>query len=1027
MRLRALGLALLAWTSVAGAQTLDEAPPTTDPVEAAATLTGPIVSVVIATPLRGEDPWQRVGLSPGLAFTAARAREALRHALASGTFASGSVSARAVDGGVELVLRGERRYHLVDLDVRGASARDPELVREDADLHGDMTVTEATVTEALRRVEESYREAGFPDAHATAEWRETGTPGARELTLRVAEGVGLRARAVEITHVAAEFMSGAREAAGITAGDLAGPVRVRVGEEALTTWLRRTGFLDVRVVSSVTPLPDGGARVRYDVTPGSRYVMAWYGALSLPEESLLESLRLGEEQGFTDATPSSFAARVQDFYARRAWSDARVRASLAPETADGTRTLRFSIVEGRQVLVRSMRFPGATVLSEEELRTMVEEAARAELPATPHPYRGRIWRERTFTVGAYGTAAQRIVDAYRERGYLDAAVATPVTAREDTPEGPRLDVTLRVTEGPRSYVEELVFDGNRALPSAALAEAWGLPLGVALSYREVSEARVRLSDWYREKGYAFARVEPEIERSPDHTRARVRVVVHEGPRVRIGRVEVRGNSTTRDAVLRSRLDLREGDTFSLSGLRASQRQLYDLGVFSAVNVGLEDGDIEAPVKTLLVRVVQDRRVRLEMRAGFSLGQGARLGLEFALLDIGGFAMNLAVRPEAGYLLPVPLVAPTAPTNVEDWDIQRFSYRLPVSLAFPFLPGVGPRFSASLDAVVSRALQPWALALTTYGIGGTLTWRPIPRFSLSLTNELQNIDVGVFGDAGSIRGSFYTNCINSRRPQNPPQGWPDAATVAICDLQARQQAQSFVRYIPGRSLLFATRLGAVWDGRDNPLTPRSGYYASVTTEVLNLLGFDAAPGSTDAASKTPADRTLHVEARFTGYVPLFSRVVLALSARGGYNHTLSGSSATSTHPSRLFWLGGAGSMRGWTQNQLVPQDRLQSAPAAGVALAPGGDLYVNMVADLRVPLAFISNSFEVGAFLDVGNVWADATNFIDDFALRYSPGVGLRYVSPVGIVALDVGFVIAPVTSAGESVFQTLQFYLGNTL
>ncbi len=145
-----------------------------------------------------------------------------------------------------------------------------------------MTVTEATVTEALRRVEESYREAGFPDAHATAEWRETGTPGARELTLRVAEGVGLRARAVEITHVAAEFMSGAREAAGITAGDLAGPVRVRVGEEALTTWLRRTGFLDVRVVSSVTPLPDGGARVRYDVTPGSRYVMAWYGALASP-------------------------------------------------------------------------------------------------------------------------------------------------------------------------------------------------------------------------------------------------------------------------------------------------------------------------------------------------------------------------------------------------------------------------------------------------------------------------------------------------------------------------------------------------------------------------------------------------------------------------------------------------------------------------------------------------------------------------------------------------------------------------
>ncbi len=257
-----LALAALTLSATVAAQTLDEAPPTTEPVEAAPSLSGPIVSVVIATPLRGEDPWQRVGISPGVPFSAARAREALRHALASNTFASATVSARAVEGGVELVLRGERRYHLVDLDVRGASARDPELVREDADLHGDMAVTEATVAEALRRVEEAYREAGFLDAHVAAEWRETGTPGARELTLRVTEGVGLRTRSVEITHVAPELMSGAREAAAITEGDLAGPVRVRVGEQGLTTYLRRAGYLDVRVTSSVEPVPGGGARVR---------------------------------------------------------------------------------------------------------------------------------------------------------------------------------------------------------------------------------------------------------------------------------------------------------------------------------------------------------------------------------------------------------------------------------------------------------------------------------------------------------------------------------------------------------------------------------------------------------------------------------------------------------------------------------------------------------------------------------------------------------------------------------------------
>jgi outer membrane protein insertion porin family len=992
--------------------------PSVDPLAAGEGLVGPVTSVVLEPPLPGEDPWGRAGLARLTPFSAALARDALRHALASGTFASAEVSARAAPGGVEVLIRGPRRYRLVSIDVRGAVERDPEVVREDADLRADMSVTDAAVTEALRRVEGAYLDAGYPEARCRPEWSDTEVPGARRLTLRVIEGAGRRVREVVVEGAPPLLEAGVREAMAFGVGELASPQRVRTSGEGATAWLRRQGYLDVSVTPNVEPVEGGTGRgqvrVRVVIAAGPRSELAWFGVRALPEETLVEALRLGDEQGWTDSSAASFAARVQDVYARRGWIDARVRVEAAPDGASH-RTVRVYVHEGPQVFVRALRFEGATVLTAAELTELVEATARAELPSSPRPDRGYLLPDHTYDPAVYAAAAQRIVEAYRERGYLDAAVATPSTSRSTGASGPRLEVTFRITEGPRSFIEELAFDGNRTQPSAVVARVWGLPLGVPVSYREIGEARVRLADWYRERGHAFARVEPEVERSPDHTRARVRVMVHEGPRVRVGRVEVRGARAVLPSVVRARLALGEGDTFSLSAVRASQRQLYELGIFSAVNVGLEDGDVEAPVKTLLVRVVEERRVSLELRAGFSLGQGGRVGLEFAALDLGGVAMNLSVRPEAGYLFDVPLVAPTPPPeiNIDAWDVQRLTGRLPVSLAFPYVPGLGPRFGASIDGSLSRVLQPWSYELVTLGLGGTLTWRPVDHLSLSWTTEVQRINVGILGAATvqSLLRRLADSCARG--------------VMDDCNRFTNFQ-QGLRRYTAGVSDLVATRIGVVWDGRDNPLTPRSGLYASLNSEFLYLLGFSG-------VESQPSVATLHLEGRVTGYVPLPALgMVLTLSGRAGRNIALA--DRANSHPSRLFWLGGASSMRAWAQNQLPPPETIEDARRASptdraivVATAQGGEFYINLVADLRVPLAFLSPKLELGLFADLGNVWRTPPPIDEWYKLRVAPGVGLRGVLPVGIIALDVGFVVDPVAEAGESVFQTVQFYLGNTL
>jgi hypothetical protein len=116
---RALGLALSLVAGLGRAQSPPEEPasmPASPPGIEAFTLDpalqGPIVSVQVEPPLAGESPWTRTGLAPGSPFSGAAAREALRVALASGTFAEARLSARAVPGGVALMVRGERRYRL---------------------------------------------------------------------------------------------------------------------------------------------------------------------------------------------------------------------------------------------------------------------------------------------------------------------------------------------------------------------------------------------------------------------------------------------------------------------------------------------------------------------------------------------------------------------------------------------------------------------------------------------------------------------------------------------------------------------------------------------------------------------------------------------------------------------------------------------------------------------------------------------------------------------------------------------------
>jgi outer membrane protein assembly factor BamA len=194
---------------------------------------------------------------------------------------------------------------------------------------------------------------------------------------------------------------------------------------------------------------------------------------------------------------------------------------------------------------------------------------------------------------------------------------------------------------------------------------------------------------------------------------------------------------------------------------------------------------------------------------------------------------------------------------------------------------------------------------------------------------------------------------------------------------------------------AERLGGSWDRRDNPFGATRGTLISGSAE--HVYAFDLKKG---------LDRTGHF-IRYTGRIAGYLRLnkaglALASSLAVGANQQLEPGSQT--YPDRLFFMGGADSIRGFLQASLVPEDIAQDILDENTDISVedvilrGGDASINPRVELRIPLA---GSWQTAAFVDAGNLWFDAQR-VDVFALRYAAGSGLRATTPIGPLALDYG-------------------------
>jgi outer membrane protein assembly factor BamA len=559
---------------------------------------------------------------------------------------------------------------------------------------------------------------------------------------------------------------------------------------------------------------------------------------------------------------------------------------------------------------------------------------------------------------------------------------------------PRLRVRIPVKLGPRTTLYDVAFEGNRILVEQDLADKADLKLGGPVSQTEIEAARRRILDAFKEEGFAFADVRAVLDFSADRTRGRARFVISEGERVYVDGIVVRGAKRTNPSLVLRRVSfercprdqrIEQCEPYRASDVRKSEERIATLGTFSSVSISLEDPQVPARRKIVIVEVQERVSQYLDLRPGFSTGEGFRATLEYGHRNLAGQAIQFTIRAQLGYLPDAFIFDEQVKENYRRANLnvsERLERRNTISLTFPEV-GLGPLIRLGLDGIdvhdIARDYE-----LSKEAAVATFTYRPARGLYAQLGGSLERNYVTVFG--GGTLESYLSSL--------------DPATQA--DLSR------LLRVPNDLTFAVAERTSINWDRRDNPLGATKGTLVVAGVEHVHAYR----PGQVDPGcyvdhpdglipANCPSDFL-----RFTGTLSAYMRltqegVAIAASVRGGRIVQIIKNSKT--YPDRLFFLGGVDSMRGFLQDSLVPED------VAAKILGPdhlaiqdvairGGDVFINPRLELRIPFGGI---WEGGIFLDTGNVWVEPKNF-DPTILRYAAGAGIRVGTPIGPIAFDYG-------------------------
>lgn len=639
----------------------------------------------------------------------------------------------------------------------------------------------------------------------------------------------------------------------------------------------------------------------------------------------------------------------------------------------------FTVDEGRRVRIGEVDFTGNEVIGELPLQWRMKHTRETNLV-------NRLLKKDIYHPGKLEEDLARIRDAYRRKGYKNVTVGEPeieirergsAVSRGQIPPKPsrrRLEITIPLEEGERWRLGDITLHGNETFSDQQLLAAFEIRRGAWLRSKKIEEGLEALDTLYQNRGFLFARIEPEIRErdsepgeGAEERIADLVVRITENDRYTVGRIRIEGNHKTRDKVLRRELRLQEGFVMNTGAVRNSVFKINQLGFFQL--------DTEEPVSFEV-----DRETK-EVHLTFHGEEAERTELQFGggWNDSFGLEGQVSVRTSnflgRGETLGIQLA------RGEFRDLLDLSYFVPWFLDRPQTVGIRvfdqDRFFEVDDQDFDQRARGYQLSY------------------------------------GRSRGLFQSVSVAYQRVDQD-----QLFTV----LELNQDTQEDERVpVEIRQRVASVRPSWVYDSRDSRFEPTRGRRIAASVEYAD----DALGG--DLSLVRP-------ELSFSLFQPMSRlplQTVFAFNVEAGWVDNLGETVLT---PSQRFFLGGESSIRGHRTGTLFVRDQEGRRRVDPFGFALGGDrrLQLNLEAH-----ALLGGPVRLLWYLDAGNVW-DSEFGVDVTDLRATTGLELRLTVPMfgaplrliyahnldpidEVLDVDTGAVLVP----GDD-FRSFQLNIGTT-
>ena len=879
-------------------------------------------------------------------------RQSIDHLYGLGRFDDIQVASSAAEGGVVVTFTLVPRHPVQSVEFTGA------LGLPEADLRQAMVERFGALPSAGRAADVAralvglYRDRGYTAATVTPRVEEYHNPDRAEMTFAVESGPRATVERVAVDGLDAAARAELLSESELRRGEPYDSVAIARRLAEYENSLRARGFYEARATHTAEFTPGGGALVDIAVDRGPVVTIAYAGD-PLPRDELDDLVPVRREGSADLDLLEDSARRIVDYLRERGYRDAD--AQYTREQDGDTLVITFTVRRGPRHVVERVAVRGNTAIATPVLLDLL-----------------RVETDEPFVQATLDAGINAVQQAYRAQGFTRADVKADVAALPGVPESPaerRVEVSLDLTEGPRTLVEAVVLDGNAVLAESTIRAVMSTVPGEPYSELRMVEDRDRIQLEYLNRGYESAVVEPGPGFSEDLTRATVTFAISEGPQVMVDHVIILGNERTSTETIQNALLLRPGEPLGYAARLESQQRLAALGLFRSVRITeLRHGS--EPRRDVLVQVEEAPPTTIGIGGGVEVDSRLRTGPD------GRAEERLEAAPRGFFEI--------GRRNL--WGKNR---------SITFFTRVSLR---SRDEAVAGA--PDAVD-SSYGFN---EYRVVGNFRepRAFDTPADLLVTGIVEQA--IRSSF-----NFRRRQ----------ARAEMGLRVSERYGVAGRYSFERTELFDERFtdedDPVLIDRLFPQVRLSKFSLSVLRDTRSDV-LDPDRGTLLAADNDFAARSIGSEVGFARTylqaltffrLPTGRRVVVGLAGRVGLAHGFrrevervddNGNTVVDVvedlPASERFFGGGDTTVRGFSLDRLGTEETISAT-----GFPTGGNGLVVLNAELRVN---VWRALDTVGFVDAGNVFPRVGD-IDVTDLRGAIGFGIRYRSPVGPIRVDLGF------------------------